>query len=315
MQLQSGLAGPQIKPKPLVLAVDDSRTQRALIGEKLAQHGYDFIEAENGALGLEIIEARAAELDAIILDREMPVLDGMALIRKLKSTPRLRRLPVVMLTGLDRPEQVSEGIAAGVFYYLTKPLQDGVFEAVLSAAVTESRRGRALGQELQKHRTAFAMLGEVAFTLRTLEQAEDTASFLANAYPRPERVVNGLAELLINAVEHGNLELGHIRKAELLASGGYQAELARRMAQPEYAGRLVQARFVRAGGVLQVTITDQGKGFDWQRWLRFDPSHAEARNGRGIAQAHLIGFDALVYNQAGNSATASIRADSNDNWR
>ncbi len=312
MKLKAEIIEASIKPKPLVLAVDDSRTQLALIVDKLGQYGYKALQAENGAVALEIIEANAADIDAIILDREMPIMDGMALIRKLKATPRLRRLPVVMLTGLDRPDQVSEGIAAGVFYYLTKPLQDDVFGAVLSAAITESRRGRALGQELQKHRTAFSLLNEMGFTLRTLEQAEDTASFLANAYPRPERVVNGLAELLINAIEHGNLELGHIRKAELLQSGGYQAELTKRAADPHYASRHVQARFVRAGGALQVTITDQGQGFDWQRWLRFDPSQAGAKNGRGIAQAHLIGFDTLVYNQAGNSVTATIRADSSN---
>lgn len=302
------------KPKSLVLAVDDSRTQLAILTDKLGGHGYDCIEAENGAEALKIIEARATELDAIILDREMPIMDGMELVKKLKTTARLRRLPVVMLTGLDRPDQVSEGIAAGVFYYLTKPLQDGVFQAVLSAAVTESRRGRALGQELQKHRTAFSLLNEATFHVRTLEQAEDAASFLANAYPRPERVVNGLAELIINAVEHGNLEIGHSRKADLLMSNSYHAELARRLSDPVYASRQVQVKFQRTGGVLQVTITDQGPGFDWQRWLRFDPSQAAAKNGRGIAQAHLIGFDTLTYNQAGNSVTATIRADSTGDW-
>lgn len=290
----------------LVLVVEDSATQRALIARLLRARGYDCLEAADGVAALQTIESHGADLDAILCDREMPVMDGMALVARLKHNPHLRRLPVVMLTALNHPEQISEGIAAGVFYYLTKPFDERVFDSVLAAAVRESRRARTLGQELRRHRAAFQQLHEAAFLLATPAQAEELASFLANAYPKPERVVNGLAELLLNAVEHGNLELGHQAKAASLADNTYAAELVRRLVDPRLSSRTVQVRFARTRGALQVTIADEGSGFDWKHWLQFDPALASAQNGRGVAYAHLIGFDALAYNAAGNSVNATV---------
>ena len=296
---------------PLILAVDDSALQRAQLHDKLAACGYRVLMAENGQEALAQIEAQGNAIDAIVLDREMPVMDGMTLARHLKAQPKFRRLPIVMLTALDKPEQIEQGIAAGVFYYLTKPLEEGIFQAVLAAAIADSRRTRALGHELQRHRASFALLEEARFDIATPQQAEDTASFLANAFPQPDRVINGIAELLLNAVEHGTLQLGYEAKAALLArdvtGAAYRAELAQRSTAAALSHRRASVQFRREAEWLLLTVSDPGPGFDWHSWLRFDPARAAAKNGRGIAQAHLLAFDRLQFNEAGNVVTALVR--------
>jgi anti-sigma regulatory factor (Ser/Thr protein kinase) len=64
----------------------------------------------------------------------------------------------------------------------------------------------------------------------------------------------------------------------------------------------------RRGGEIEVTITDEGKGFDWNPFLDFDPDRAYDLNGRGIAMARMLGFESLEYQGAGNVVVARTKA-------
>jgi putative two-component system response regulator len=105
--------------KPLVLVVDDVAANRELLLARLEDLEYDVREARDGIEALEAIEA--AEPDLILLDVDMPRMDGIAVCNKLKSHPTRRLIPIVILTASHDPAQRLRGIAAGADDYLSKP--------------------------------------------------------------------------------------------------------------------------------------------------------------------------------------------------
>lgn len=300
--------------RPLVLAVDDDRTLRMMLVSMLENLGYDILEAGNGKEALDIIHRQSHDIDAILLDREMPVMDGMTLVARLKEKPELRHLPVIMQTGSDRPEQIRQGIDAGVFYYLTKPVNQDILKSVLSAAIRESEQQRLLSSELQKHKASFNMIEHCICRFKTLSEAEQLSAFLALCFPDPGRTVRGLAELLINAVEHGNLGITYEEKTALVDDRRWREEIDRRAALGEYNKKEVVVTYQRKTDGYYATIADQGKGFDWKRYLHIDPARSADNHGRGIAQANAVSFDKLTFNSTGNEVTAFVGIEQKLEW-
>jgi anti-sigma regulatory factor (Ser/Thr protein kinase) len=156
-----------------------------------------------------------------------------------------------------------------------------------------------------EHRPA-ATPGE-GYEIRTLPEAKRLAELLAEAHPDPQRVVVGLTELLVNAVEHGNLAITYQEKAELLERGDLQAEIERRLALPGLAERRVKVTFRREPEHLATSIEDEGEGFDWRPYLDYDPERALDANGHGIAIARGMCFDEVTYHGRGNVVVATVR--------
>lgn len=142
--------------------------------------------------------------------------------------------------------------------------------------------------------------------LRALDEAREAAREAAAVCADPSRVEPGLLELLVNAIEHGNLGIDHARKAELLAGGQWEAEVAGRLDMPAFRERkVVLSAWVMAGGWC-FEIADDGAGFDWRPWLAADPARAAAPNGRGIALARSLCFDELYFLPPGNRVRALV---------
>jgi anti-sigma regulatory factor (Ser/Thr protein kinase) len=109
---------------------------------------------------------------------------------------------------------------------------------------------------------------------------------LAHAYPDANRVVTGILELTLNAIEHGNLNIGYKEKSRLIEEERLDSEIERRLSDPLYSSREATAQFVRRPDTLSLHISDQGKGFEWRKYLNFDPERAFDTHGRGIAMAN-----------------------------
>jgi two-component system, cell cycle response regulator len=102
-----------------VLTIDDSKTLRMIIGKHLAPFGVHMMQAENGAEG--IARAREAAPDVILLDYNMPVMDGYHTLIELKADPDLKGIPVVMLTTETVKETVIKLMKLGLKDYIAKP--------------------------------------------------------------------------------------------------------------------------------------------------------------------------------------------------
>ena len=104
-----------------ILVVDDSPDARALVIEALAPVGYRVCEAEDGRDGLEQLE-RMPLVCAVLLDINMPVMNGIEMLREVRRNPKYESLPIVMLTSEANPEAVSKARSAGATAWLQKPV-------------------------------------------------------------------------------------------------------------------------------------------------------------------------------------------------
>ena len=104
----------------LALVVDDSRTMRTILRRTLRSLGYDTIEAEHGAAALDLLEAGASP-DVILIDWNMPVLDGLGFIHAVKQRPGWRHLVLMMVTSEAETSAIVRALAAGAHEYLVKP--------------------------------------------------------------------------------------------------------------------------------------------------------------------------------------------------
>ncbi len=105
--------------KKKVMTVDDSRTMREMVSFTLKGAGYDVVEANDGQMALTALTAN--KVDLVIADLNMPIMDGLTLIRKLRALPQYRTTPLLMLTTEADDKKKSEGRAAGAAGWIVKP--------------------------------------------------------------------------------------------------------------------------------------------------------------------------------------------------
>lgn len=291
---------------PCVLIIEDEPVNRELLSENLRDEGYRVVTAEDGAQAWQIIDADPARLDLILLDRMLPDMDGVELLRRIRARSDLDLTPVVMQTARNADEDIADGLRAGAYYYLTKPFSATTLLSIVAAALREHQQQTALVETTLKAAQTLRCMQRGEFRFRTPTEARDLASLAANAAPDAGRVVLGLSELLLNAVEHGNLGLSYAEKSALLQSGALQEELARRLALPEYGSRFATLEIERNDSALSFRVLDQGSGFAWEPYLEMTPDRAFDTHGRGIAMARLISFDRLEYRGIGNEVLATV---------
>jgi len=107
---------------PKILSIDDSKTIRLLLARLFRPFACEWREAANGEEGLAAATREKPNL--IILDYNMPVMDGVTMLRKLREDPELKRTPVIMLTAEAGPENLATVARLGVRDYVIKPFRE-----------------------------------------------------------------------------------------------------------------------------------------------------------------------------------------------
>jgi CheY-like chemotaxis protein len=293
-----------------VLAVDDEDFNLDILRFHLVQAGHQAVLAEDGAVALKKLEENP-DIEAIILDRIMPNLGGMEFLYRIKGDARFRDIPVIMQTAAAAPDQVVQGFQAGVHYYLAKPYDGAMLLSIVDAALEAARNNRSLKEQAQGYGRLLGLMESARFRFRTLDEAAGLASTIANCFPEPKKVILGLHELLINAIEHGNLGITYAEKTALMQTGSWKEEVERRLASPEYREKNATLSFEAAQGALIVHIRDAGEGFNWKDYMDFSPSRALDAHGRGIATSRAVSFDRIEYLGCGNEVRCivTLRAD------
>ncbi len=294
-----------------VLIVDDEELNLFIIQEFLESESLTLDAFADPVAAWESLVAPGSDYDLVVLDRMMPDLDGMEFLRRMKAEARFTNIPVIMQTAASSPEQVREGLAAGAYYYLTKPYEPEALISIVRGALEDRRSRQQLLSQSAHAMESSQLLHLAEFQFSTLAHVESLVPVLASLCPNPETVAPGLADLMVNAIEHGNLELSYQEKARLKWDGNWEEEIARRAALPEYADRIAVVRVERQSEPTRVvyTVSDEGPGFEWHRFLEFDPERAYDPNGRGIAMARMISFSTLEYRGCGNQVVATVLCD------
>lgn len=182
----------------------------------------------------------------------MPDMDGIDVLRRMKARPETMHLPVIMQTGMTADSEVLEGLKAGAYYYLTKPFAADTLLAIVAAAARDYYSRQALAEEVKRQGNVLSCLAEARFIFRTPQEARDLATLLANTAPDPGRIVLGLSELMLNAIEHGNLDIGYDRKTALIENGSLEQEIERLLNSTEFSNRHAEVRVRRSDGGTQL---------------------------------------------------------------
>lgn len=150
----------------LLLADDDEVLQWAM-EESLSQLGYSVDLALDEQEAWEKIASQPDAYDLVLLDKHMPRLDGITLLRRIKTVFSLGMLPVIMLTGDSGSEDIAEGLAAGAYYYLIKPPEQEVLRSIIGNALEDARKQRELRTLVGQHQNSLSLLKRAEFQFQT----------------------------------------------------------------------------------------------------------------------------------------------------
>jgi DNA-binding response OmpR family regulator len=267
-----------------ILFADDDPTMLKVMEMNLKGEGYSVVTASDGQNAQNLLRESPDQFSAVLLDWQMPNLSGIDLLKWMKSHQAYETIPVIMVTAMVTREHIREGINAGAFYYVTKPFDNQILLSIISAAVRDYQYKQSLLERLRQSHTPFLNLLEGTFRFRTIEEGEQLVLWLANMCPAPHRATH-LSELIVNAVEHGNLGITYDEKTRLFLTGGWSQEIQRRLQLPENRNKFVQMAIERRRGEFTILVEDRGPGFDFEKYLQFDEQRVFHNHGRGIAMA------------------------------
>jgi adenylate cyclase len=120
-----------------LLVADDNKMNRLLLGRNLEQQGHKVEFAENGRRALEML--RAQSFDLLLLDIEMPEMDGFQVLAELTLDSRFQNIPVIMISGVDELDSVVKCIELGAEDYLHKPINPVLLKARIGASLEKKR--------------------------------------------------------------------------------------------------------------------------------------------------------------------------------
>ncbi len=104
-----------------LIIADDSRMVRGIVTRVVEAMGFDAVPAANGGETLNALEANEENIRLVLLDWNMPVLNGLDVIKKMRADERFKKIPVLMVSTESEDEKIQEAITAGAQGYLTKP--------------------------------------------------------------------------------------------------------------------------------------------------------------------------------------------------
>ena len=227
--LASGVAGaPEAQTRPgRLLVIDDNKVMRLLLARGLEQIGHSVAMAENGRRGLELL--RTERFDLVLLDIQMPEMDGYQVLQIITSDLALREIPVIMISSLDEVDGVARCIQMGAEDYLFKPPNPVLLRARIISSL-EKKRLRDQQRELIRKFAAsevaddllakgFSLGGQVvqatvlfsdirSFTTITESQpASDTIELLNDYYSLMFDAINGHGGVVNQIVGDGIMAL------------------------------------------------------------------------------------------------------------
>jgi len=136
------VGGERTALRPLVLIVEDHEDTRSLYKYVLELHGYDVIEADRGDDAIRL--ATEVHPDLILMDTNLPEVDGLTITQRMREQAALRDLPIIFISGHAQPELRAAALAAGGDDYLVKPTSLSELEASVDRHLANGRNRNAM---------------------------------------------------------------------------------------------------------------------------------------------------------------------------
>jgi DNA-binding response OmpR family regulator len=286
-----------------ILIIDDEKQVRDVLNIALNEEGYESLQAPSGEQGVDLF--KSSEPDIVITDVMMPGIDGIEVTKQMRA--HRDDIDVVVMSGFGTEELVINALRAGASNYIKKPIVfDELFKIIddiifkrenrkryeISRDVVESeQKSLVIGNDLSR------VWGTVNQILFNTQVAVDHTTL--------EGMCIGLYELLINAIEHGNLGITFQDKSDALENNTYTELLQNRMENAEKEGKVVRIHSDYSPSSMSIDIQDQGNGFDLEKLPNItDAASILMDHGRGILLANLF-YDSVAYEEPGNRVKIS----------
>jgi class 3 adenylate cyclase len=227
-----------------LLVADDNKVNRLLLTRSLELQGHRVSSAENGRVALEMLRREA--FDLLLLDMEMPEMDGFEVLRQLSNDRQLRDLPVIVTSSLEGVDTVVRCIELGAEDYLTKPVNPVLLKARIDASLEKKRLRDQLKEMVRRFATpevaqdlqesGFSLGGKRVVGSVMFSDIRDSTS-LAESQPPEETIdlLNTYYTLMFDAIS------GHGGIVTMMAGDGLMAVFGAPMTLPDHGESAVRA--------------------------------------------------------------------------
>jgi DNA-binding response OmpR family regulator len=291
--------------KPRVLIADDQEALRELLSRLLTREGFEPIEAADGVQAVELFRTQAPLV--VVSDIMMPRMDGLALLTELKRIDR--SAVVILMTGQGNEEILLRALRGGATNFFRKPFNVRELMDEIRRVVDfrmEAARSTLFSPFLVSEKKTFVIpradspyfpiVNQVTLQLPCILPEEDILNLKI-----------GIEEMIVNAVEHGNLGITFEEKNKAISEGTLANLLAQRGKESDAHGRQVFVTASLTPEAFEVVVRDEGGGFDWRRLPIVAPENLMSFNGRGIFLTKIY-FDEVRYNEKGTEVTLRKKA-------
>ena len=207
-----------------ILVVEDDPLARSILIRRLQAEGHEAETAESGLQALDRLErGDAAPFDVVLLDIEMPELDGYDTLSRIKENESLRHLPVIMISGVDELESIVRCIEMGATDYLPKPFDAAILRARLNASLAEKRLRDLELEYLEQVGRVIAAAGAVEAdefdpaSLEGVAARDDALGQLARTFQRMALEVRAREDRLRQELRELRIEIDEQRQARKVA--------------------------------------------------------------------------------------------------
>jgi CheY-like chemotaxis protein len=287
-----------------VLVVDDQEALRTLLSRLLDREGFDSLQAADGEQAVEVFKAESPLV--VVSDIMMPRMDGLTLLKEIKRIDV--NATVILMTGQGNEDVLLKALRGGASNFFKKPfnvkeLIDEVRKVVDFRL--EAARSTLYSPLLVEESKSFVMpradspyfpiINQITLQLPCVLPTEDILN-----------IKIGIEEMITNAIEHGNLGISFEEKNTAIEEGRLQDLIAERSEKSNTQGRRIFISSRLSPAQFEITIEDEGSGFDWRRLPALAAENLLAYNGRGIFLTKIY-FDEVVYNEKGTAVTLRKR--------
>ncbi len=276
-----------------VLVIEKESAMLGFLVEKLRSRGYEVFSARNRMEGLRVLKAERPDivLSAIWGGR----VKGVEFLSRIKGIDPEAK--VIVMTEDGNQETAVEALRRGAINYLKKPVTFWELYEIIEKAV--SIQSQVINKEFVfEERKRIIMGNEIDKIWGVVNQLLICADNICDK-GRVQELGLGLYEIIMNAIEHGNLEISFDEKCRAVETNTYGRLLQERLSNPSFSRRRVTIDYHMIPGELHYVVRDEGKGFNWRDWLYLDPSsNLLTPCGRGILLARSY-LDRVEFNHGG----------------
>ena len=280
--------------------MDDQEALRTLLARLLEREGFDPLQAEDGTKAVELYKTESPLV--VVSDIMMPKMDGLTLLTEIRRIDR--NATVILMTGQGNEDVLLKALRGGATNFFKKPFAVRELIEEIRKVVEfrlEAARSSLFSPLLVEETKTFVMpradspffpiINQITLQLPCILPTEDILNLKI-----------GIEEVITNAIEHGNLGISFEEKSKAIQEGRLADLIAQKGRESDAAGRSVRISSRLSPERFELSVRDDGGGFDWRNLPAVEPENLLAFNGRGLFLTKIY-FDGVAFNDAGNEVT------------